>query len=112
MRGRQKGQTKRMSKIKDPVIAPYEIWVEEDQFVLVDTEKDKPEIKESPYVAGNLDIVASIIDKIHTDLKKLYVKGQGERAWPTVVALAKMAGYKVSKEKQAKGKLYRYDIKK
>ena len=42
MRGRQKGQTKRMSKIKDPVIAPYEIWVEEDQYVLVDTEKDKP----------------------------------------------------------------------
>ena len=80
--------------------------------VVADTEKDKPEIKEAPYVAGNLDIVASIIDKIHTDLKKLYVKGQGERAWPTVVALAKMAGYKVSKEKQAKGKLYRYDIKK
>ena len=42
MRGRQKGQTKRMSKIKDPVIAPYEIQVEEDQYVLVDTEKDKP----------------------------------------------------------------------
>jgi len=42
MRGRQKGQTKRMSMIKDPVIAPYEIQVEEDQFVLVDTEKDKP----------------------------------------------------------------------
>ena len=42
MRGRQKGQTKRMSVIKDPVIAPYEIQVEEDQFVLVDTEKDKP----------------------------------------------------------------------
>jgi len=42
MRGRQKGQTKRMSKIKDPIIAPYEIQVEEDQFVLVDTKKDKP----------------------------------------------------------------------
>ena len=42
MRGRQKGQTKRMSKIKDSIIAPYEIWVEEDQFVLVDTEKNKP----------------------------------------------------------------------
>ena len=39
MRGRQKGQTKRMSVIKDPVIAPYEIQVEEDQFVLIDTEK-------------------------------------------------------------------------
>ena len=36
------GQTKRMSVIKDPIIAPYEIQVEEDQYVLVDTEKDKP----------------------------------------------------------------------
>ena len=42
MRGRQKGQTKRMSIIKDPIIAPYEIQVEEDQYVLVDTSKNKP----------------------------------------------------------------------
>ena len=42
MRGRQKGQTKRMSIIKDPIIAPYEIQVEEDQYVLIDTKKDKP----------------------------------------------------------------------
>ena len=42
MRGRQKGQTKRMSIIRDPLITPYEIQVEEDQFVLVDTEKNKP----------------------------------------------------------------------
>ena len=42
MRGRQKGQTKRMSMIKDPIIAPYEIQVEEDQYVLIDTDKDKP----------------------------------------------------------------------
>ena len=42
MRGRQKGQTKRMNLIKDPIIAPYEIQVEEDQYVLIDTEKDKP----------------------------------------------------------------------
>ena len=40
-KGRQKGQTKRMSKIKDKAIAPYEIWIEEDQFVLVNTEKNK-----------------------------------------------------------------------
>ena len=31
-----------MSKIKDAAIFPYEIYVEEDQYVLVDTEKDKP----------------------------------------------------------------------
>ena len=42
MRGRQKGQTKRMSIIRDPLITPYEIQVEEDQYVLIDTDKDKP----------------------------------------------------------------------
>ena len=42
MRGRQRGQTKRMSMIKDPIIAPYQIQVEEDQYVLIDTEKNKP----------------------------------------------------------------------
>jgi hypothetical protein len=42
MRGRQKGQTKRMSIINDPIIAPYQIQVEEDQYVLIDTEKNKP----------------------------------------------------------------------
>ena len=56
MRGRQKGQTKRMSKIKDPVIAPYEIWVEEDQYVLVNTAKDKP--------VGYYSNIATAIDKI------------------------------------------------
>ena len=42
MKGRQKGQTKRMSVIKAPAIAPYIIQVEEDQYVLVDTDKDNP----------------------------------------------------------------------
>ena len=56
MRGRQKGQTKRMSKIKDTIIAPYEIWIEEDQFVLVDTSKNKP--------LGYYSDLASAINKI------------------------------------------------
>ena len=29
-RGRQKGQTKIQSKIKDPVLGQYELWLEED----------------------------------------------------------------------------------
>ena len=41
-RGRQKGQTKIVSKIKDSVLGRYELWLEEDQIVLVDTSKDKP----------------------------------------------------------------------
>ena len=40
-RGRQKGQTKIISKIKDPVLKNYELWLEEDQIVLVDTNRDK-----------------------------------------------------------------------
>ena len=56
MRGRQKGQTKRMSVIKDPIIAPYEIQVEEDQYVLIDTEKDKP--------LGYYSDITNIIHKI------------------------------------------------
>ena len=40
-RGRQKGQTKTISKIKDSVLEPYELWLEEDQIVLVDASKDK-----------------------------------------------------------------------
>ena len=40
-RGRQKGQTKIISKIKDEVLGPYELWLEEDQVVLVDASKDK-----------------------------------------------------------------------
>ena len=40
-RGRQKGQTKRVCKIKDEAIAPYEIWMDEDQFILLNTENNK-----------------------------------------------------------------------
>ena len=40
-RGRQNGQTKIISKIKDPVLGPYELWLEEDQIVLVDAIKEK-----------------------------------------------------------------------
>ena len=40
-RGRQKGQTKTISKIKDPVLGHYELWLEEDQIVLIDSVKNK-----------------------------------------------------------------------
>ena len=40
-RGRQKGQTKIVSKLKDSILAPYELHLEEDQIVLVDAVKEK-----------------------------------------------------------------------
>ena len=36
-KGRQKGQTKAKSIISDPLISPYKITVEEDQYVLLDS---------------------------------------------------------------------------
>tara|TARA_R110001592_G_scaffold89225_1_gene262535 strand:+ start:119 stop:397 length:279 start_codon:yes stop_codon:yes gene_type:complete len=41
-KGRQKGQTKIVSKIIDEVLEPYELWMEEDQVVLMDIVKNKP----------------------------------------------------------------------
>tara|TARA_B100000530_G_C15796787_1_gene423895 strand:+ start:460 stop:735 length:276 start_codon:yes stop_codon:yes gene_type:complete len=40
-RGRQKGQTKIVSKLKDSILKPYELHLEEDQIVLVDAVKEK-----------------------------------------------------------------------
>ena len=70
------------------------------------------EVKESPLVADDMGIVKSILDKIESDLHKLHIKKQFEKGWPMVQQLARMAGYKVTKSKQAKGRTFRYDIKK
>ena len=90
-KGRQKGQTKRMSIIEDPVIAPYIIQVEEDQYVLVDSTKNKPlgyygdlasaihrvsrmglvNQKESYTLAGFIESYNNIKDKITKPLKNI-----------------------------------------
>ena len=67
---------------------------------------------EAPLVMSDMDIVRSILKKIEDDLDKLKVKKQFEKGWVKVQALAKMAGYKVTKTAQAKGKTFRYDLKK
>jgi hypothetical protein len=66
-KGRQKGQTKIMSKIKDEVIAPYELWIEEDQIVLMDTSKNKPmgyygSLEAAIRRISNLSLVSKQID--------------------------------------------------
>lgn len=42
MKGRKKGQTKNVSKIKDKLLYPYEIWLDEEQYTLMDAQKNKP----------------------------------------------------------------------
>ena len=41
-KGRQIGQTKKMCKILDKAFGPYEVHMEEHQFVLIDTKNHKP----------------------------------------------------------------------
>jgi hypothetical protein len=69
-------------------------------------------IDEAPLVMSDMDMVKSIMQKIEDDISKLSIKKQMEKAWPKVQALAKMAGYKVTKTAQAKGRIFRSDIKK
>ena len=63
-RGRQKGQTKRVCKIKDTAIAPYEVWVDEDQFTLLNTDNDKI-IDDEPQYTGK---------QLYNIKKNIYIK--------------------------------------
>ena len=64
-RGRQKGQTKTISKIKDNILDPYELWLEEDQVVLVDASKDK-----SISYHGNLEFAIKKIEYLSVVTKE------------------------------------------
>ena len=70
------------------------------------------ELDEAPLVMSDMDMVKAILGKIEDDISKLSMKKQMEKAWPKVQSLAKMAGYKVTKTAQAKGRIFRSDIKK
>lgn len=109
MKGLTQQQMQLLSTLPTPVITNL---INTVGMVVADTEKDKPEVKEAPYVADNMTIVRSILDKIEDDISKLTIKGQFERAMPKLQVLAKMAGYKITRKGQQRGKTYRYDIKK
>lgn len=72
----------------------------------------RKKVDEAPLVMSDMDIVKSLTQKIEDDLRKLKVRNQFEKGWSTVQLLAKLAGYKVTKTAQAKGKTFRYDLKK
>ena len=70
------------------------------------------DLEEAPLVMNDMDMVKSILTKIEKDIGSLNVKKQLEKAWPKIQLLAKMAGYKVTKSAQTKGRIFRSDIKK
>lgn len=58
-RGRKKGDTKTVSYIKDPILTPYEIAVEERGFVVQDSRKG-----EANNFMGSFSSFASALNKI------------------------------------------------
>ena len=56
------------------------------------------------------DLLVSL--EIENDFSKLSIKKQFEKGWPNLQVLAKMAGYGISKNKQAKNRTFRYDLRK
>ena len=72
----------------------------------------KESVEEAALVMGDMDILNSILGKIKDDIMKDKLKKRFEKSWPKMQALAKMAGYGISKKAQAKGKTYRWELKK
>ena len=70
------------------------------------------DLEEAPLVMNDMDMVKTILSKIENDIGNLNIKKQLEKAWPKIQLLAKMAGYKVTKSAQTKGRMFRSDIKK
>lgn len=67
---------------------------------------------EEKLVASDLSILDAVLNKIKDDVISDKVKGQFEKSWPKMQALAKMAGYGITKKMQTKGKAYMWKLRK
>lgn len=67
---------------------------------------------EEALVASDLNIFNAIVTKIRDDIAKEKLAGKFEKSWPKMVQLAKIAGYGITKQKQARGKAYLWKLKK
>jgi hypothetical protein len=74
----------------------------------IERSRNEATVDEGPLVMLDGEILNSIWKKVKPELEKMMRKGQLE----VVNNLARIAKYKVTKSNQAKGKTYRYDLKK
>ena len=74
--------------------------------------KEQANLDEAPLVMNDMDMVDTLFTKIKNDMLKAKRSKKGEKNWPILQTLAKIAGYGISKKGQAKDKSYRYDLKK
>ena len=70
--------------------------------------KDQANLDEAPLVMDDEDILDSIWKKVKPELVKDMKKGKLE----FINNLARIGKYKVTKDKQQKGRTFRYDLKK
>ena len=70
------------------------------------------EVNEAPYVAAEMEIVDSIWNEIRDKMFKDKRNKKMEKHWPFIQMMAKYAGFKVTKQAQAKDKVFRFDVKK
>ena len=63
-------------------------------------------------VASDMNVLDTILDQIRNDIATDKIRKRFERSWPKMQALAKMAGFGISKKMQDKGKSYLWVLKK
>ena len=103
-----KGLTKQQMQILQTLPTPV-ITALINQVGMVVSHNDPLEEK---LVASDLNILDAIISKIKDDIIDDKVKGNFEKSWPKMQALAKMAGYGITKKMQSKGKSYMWKLRK
>jgi hypothetical protein len=70
--------------------------------------KEQQGIEEAPLVMKDGDILDSVWKKVKPELEKMMSKGNLEQ----VNNIARIGKFKITKDNQAKGSSYRYDLKK
>lgn len=73
---------------------------------------EKPEKADEALVASDMNILRAIFSKLEDDISKDKLAGRFEKSWPKVQALAKLAGYGITKKSQGKDKSYIWKLKK
>ena len=69
--------------------------------------KEQQGIEEAPLVMSDGEILDSVWKKVKPELEKMMSKGNLE----VVNNLARIGKFKITKDKQPKGKSFRYDLK-
>ena len=104
VKGLTKTQLQMLSQMPTPVLTTLI-----NQVGMVVAHNDPLEEK---LVASDLNVLDAIISKIKDDIIDDKVKGNFEKSWPKMQALAKMAGYGITKKMQGKNKSYMWKLRK